>query len=68
MHLIYTLSKVHVCYIFIHRAFGVRYWSWKGITNQNQQSDTKPLPGNIRYLSYIRLTRPLCVTKNTFSC
>ncbi|ARQ96001.1 hypothetical protein qdsa002_44 [Staphylococcus phage qdsa002] len=25
MYLVYTLSKVHVYYIFIHQAFGVRY-------------------------------------------
>ncbi|UXR08191.1 hypothetical protein [Staphylococcus phage vB_ScaM-V1SC04] len=41
---------------------------WKDTTIRSLRSDTKPLPGNIRYLSYVRLTKPLCVTKNTFSC
>ncbi|WPH66937.1 hypothetical protein CUBB_gp21 [Staphylococcus phage CUB-B] len=32
---------------------------WRDTTIRSLRSDIKPLPGNIRYLSYVRLTKPL---------
>lgn len=48
-----------MCTIYLYTERLVLDTEWKGTTIQSLQSDTKPLPGNIRYLSYIRLTRPL---------